>query len=282
MEDAQLDESLTPPTDAALAGSAERLMEHVHAMAGVGSRFWRAPGYETAMRYAEERFRQWGYTTRRQPFTVKGMTTSENLIVDPPGAEDRPPRRLLCAHLDSFAKHAKEGGAAPGADDNASGCALVLETARRLAEHGAPGDLRFGLFGAEELGMIGSAHTVAQLSRADRDALTEVWVLDQIGRDTRPQPTLKLEGRAGLSDPLTARAEVAAPEAGLLTVRAEYEPYGSDHMSFLDAMLPTLLLIQPDDEDDPMNHTAGDTPDRLDPLYMARVLALLLRLLSPA
>jgi hypothetical protein len=116
------------------------------------------------------------------------------------------------------------------------------------------------------------------MTHRERRALKSVWIFDQAGLDTRPQPTLKLEGYKLRSGKLMSGIEAVAPNAGLLTERT-YRPYGSDHMPFLNAKIPTLLLIQPDDEDDPLNHTAGDTPDRLNYGYMARILRALLEAL---
>jgi Zn-dependent M28 family amino/carboxypeptidase len=259
---------------------ADALRRHVEALSGFGSRFCLSDGYRRALDYAEERLQSWSYVTRRQPFEIAGDSSllCYNLIADRPGG-DGPPKDLLGAHLDSIAPGADSGGSAPGADDNGSGCALVLETARRLAE-GASGDLRFVLFGAEEVGLHGSHAYVRSLLPEDRRALRSVWILDQAGLNTRPQPTLKLEGYRIRSGGLMKRAESLAESAGLLTVRT-YRPYGSDHMPFLKARIPTLLLIQPDDEEDPLNHTAQDLPERLDYLYMARILRLLVRILSP-
>ena len=264
-----------------LPDAAGELRKHVEVLSGcgTGSRWWSGPGFLRAMDYAEERLRAWGYGTRRQPFEVGTVapTACWNLIADPADAEedDRLPESLVGAHLDSVSPGASEGGPAPGADDNASGCALVLETARRLAEAGLNKRVRFALFGAEEIGIYGSRAFVNAMTRSERRALRSVWILDQAGLDTRERPTLKLEGYKTRSVRLMKRAEAAAEGAGLLTERT-YRPYGSDHMPFLEAKIPTLLLIQPDDEDDPLNHTAEDTPERLDYDYMARILRLLL------
>ncbi|MBW3622688.1 MAG: M20/M25/M40 family metallo-hydrolase [Armatimonadetes bacterium] len=268
-----------------LLSMAERLRAHVEAFAGFGSRYWSAPGFLEAIEYAERQFHGWGYATRRQPFEVGTVAprTCCNLIAEQlpriEGSEEPSlPEILVAAHLDSIAPDAMQGGPAPGADDNASGCALVLETARACSAAGFTGRIRFVLFGAEEVGLFGSEAYVGAMFRRERKALREVWVLDQVGLNTRPEPTLKLEGYRGRSGKLMNRVEEKSASAGLETVRT-YKPYGSDHMPFLRARIPTLLLIQPDDEDDPHNHTERDTPDRLDYDYMARIARLLAAIL---
>jgi acetylornithine deacetylase/succinyl-diaminopimelate desuccinylase-like protein len=129
-----------------LEDAALRLKVHVEALSGFGSRYWNRPGFDAAMGYAEERFREWGHSTRRQPFEV-GVTTPQichNLITDRTGAENAVlPEVIVGAHLDSIAPGAAEGGPAPGADDNASGCAIVLETARLLSEQEETPKVRF-------------------------------------------------------------------------------------------------------------------------------------------
>jgi Zn-dependent M28 family amino/carboxypeptidase len=262
--------------------AAARLRAHVEVLAGVGSRHWNMPGFASAMDYAEGCLQSWGYRTRRQPFEV-GVTRPErchNLIADPgSSSEDRWPEVIIGAHLDSIGPNVHEGGPAPGADDNASGCAIVLEAARLLSQDAEERAIRFILFGAEEIGIYGSNAYVAAMRSDERKALKAVWILDQAGLDTRPTPTVKLEGYRVRSGPLIRRAEAVAPQTGL-KVEYAFRPYGSDHMPFLKAHVPTLLLIQPDDEDDPLNHTEQDTPDRLDYGHMARILSLLIHSLK--
>ena len=57
---------------------------------------------------------------------------------------------------------------APGADDDGSGSAGVLEMARVFREHRAKHDLRFILFAGEEEGLFGSKHHFAKLSASER------------------------------------------------------------------------------------------------------------------
>jgi hypothetical protein len=273
-----------PDTDEDLSGLAERLREHGEALSGAGSRYWNSPGYAAAMDHAEALFQSWGYRTRRQPFEVGTVSPQVcwNLIADGPrdaSEGEEMPTAIVAAHLDCIAPGAESGGPAPGADDNASGCAIVLEAARTVAENSSSRRVRFVLFGAEEIGIYGSAAYVAAMLHRERKALREVWVLDQVGLNTRPAPTLKLEGYKTHSGALMSRAERFAPSVGLGTERT-YRPYGSDHMPFLKQRIPTLLLIQPDDEEDPLNHTAEDLPGRLDYGYMARICALLCRCLG--
>ncbi len=115
-----------------------------------------------------------------------GAETRANVVAELAGSEPELPAVLVTAHLDSTAS-ATEGwdaevDPAPGADDDASGIAAVLEVARLMAAE--PGGwrhtVRFVLFNAEEVGLVGSEAYVADaLSRGEEIAV--VLQLDPVG-----------------------------------------------------------------------------------------------------
>ena len=126
-------------------GSTEaRLRKHVDMLAGViGERNVQRPGaLEAAARYIEDTFRGSGYTPRAQVFDAYGQSV-RNIEVDVIGR--RRPERIwiLGAHYDTV-----EGS--PGADDNASAVAGVLEAATLLAGARPRDTLRFVAFVNEE------------------------------------------------------------------------------------------------------------------------------------
>ncbi|MFC4062663.1 M28 family metallopeptidase [Planomonospora corallina] len=81
---------------------------------------------------------------------------------------------MLGAHLDSVT----EG---PGINDNGSGSAGVLETAIRLGHLPSKNKLRFAFWGAEELGLLGSEHYVANLSAEEKAKIKLYLNFDMIG-----------------------------------------------------------------------------------------------------
>ena len=123
-------------------------------------------GYEESARYVEEQLRAAGYAPVRQTFTFKedgrrGKTVeSFNILADTGG--DAGHTVVVGAHLDSV----QEG---PGINDNGSGVAAVLETARWMKEAGiTPANrVRFAFWGGEEDGLYGSQHYVDELSAAE-------------------------------------------------------------------------------------------------------------------
>ena len=109
------------------------------------------------------------YQTRSQVVKV-GAGRSRNIIADKPGEEGGARDVVIAtAHLDSINCRGGPSAPAPGADDNGSGSAGVLEIARVFQDHRGKHDLRLILFGGEEQGLFGSKRYVASfLSRRGR------------------------------------------------------------------------------------------------------------------
>lgn len=151
----------------------------------------------------------------------------------------------------------------PGGNDNASGTAAVLETARVIAKRGHQRNDCFIAFGAEEDGLLGSAHFVRSLSREERRQLTAMINLDMVG-------TLSRWEFIG-DDSMLDLAEQAARELGIPGSVGRLPPnVGSDHLSFKDAGIPVLMLYR----DDNRLHTPADTAAIVDPGSLADAAAI--------
>ncbi|GAA2123172.1 M28 family metallopeptidase [Streptomyces synnematoformans] len=144
------------------------------AAANGGNRAHGRPGYRASLDYVRQQLDAAGFTTRVQQFSTFG-SIGYNLVADWPGGD---PNQVLMAgaHLDSVSS-------GPGINDNGTGSAAVLETALAVARAGfQPREhLRFTWWGAEELGLVGSRYYVANLSSADRAAITGYLNFDMIG-----------------------------------------------------------------------------------------------------
>ena len=126
------------------------------------------------------------YTSRRG---VEGMapvdTMAHNVIGTLEGSDPEAGYYIICAHYDATGIRSSGGwdwmrDPAPGADDNASGVALVLESARLLAGQRFPWSIRFIAWSGEELGLLGS-QDYANIA-ADRDEkILGVFNFDMIG-----------------------------------------------------------------------------------------------------
>jgi hypothetical protein len=173
---------------------------------------------------------------------------------------------VLGAHYDHLGL---VGGALyPGADDNASGTAVVLGLARAFAAAG-PLDrtLVFALFGAEEIGLVGSGHYVREppvpLART-----VAMLNFDMVGRLRDGGLTVGgIDSGQGLREVVAE----AAREVGARPTLAG-SPFGpSDHSRFYGGGVPVLFFHTGGHPD---YHRPGDTADKLDAAGMARVAAL--------
>jgi Zn-dependent M28 family amino/carboxypeptidase len=107
--------------------------------------------------------------------------TSTTIVAEPPGFNPGRPHRVVAAHLDTVP-------VSPGAEDNASGIAVLLELARLAAAQPPELPVQFIAFAAEEprgpgdaLHHFGSRQWVADLTRSERRAVRGMVSLDRVG-----------------------------------------------------------------------------------------------------
>jgi aminopeptidase N len=213
-----------------------------------------------------------------QPVEPLGRTvTLKNVIGILPGSDPQHAGESLVigAHYDHFGRgeyadhDADRGKTHPGADDNASGIAVLLELARSLRGKPLPRTLVFAAFTAEETGRLGSRHYVEHSVVYPANRIIAMLNLDTVGRlGDRP---LVLFGTGSATEWVHIFRG-----AGYVTgvpVRAVADDFGSsDQTSFLEAGVPAVQFFGGVHED---IHRPGDTPDRIDPdglVKVARVL----------
>lgn len=244
--------------------SADTYLEVLEALTEHPTRHSFSSAYQDAAQMVAGRFAALGYATRNEPVAV-GARQTLNIVADKPGAAPEDERRLVyvVAHLDSINEAGGVNAPAPGADDNASGAAGVLEIARVLAAVVTQHDLRLVMFGGEEQGLHGSRVHVAALAEADRSRITMVVNMDMIGRLNTPAPSVLLEGAPVSQHVIDALAQ-AAHDTSDLEVFVSLEPFASDHVSFIDANLPAVLTIEGEDQLNTDEHTPRDTLAGLD------------------
>lgn len=223
--------------------SAARLEADIDALVSFTTRESTRPEYQAAARWALGRFEDMGYVNRQvQVIDVEGLP-SANVIVTVRGSGPAPrPAVFVTAHLDSIGSG--PGAPAPGADDNASGVAGVLEIARHLAHRVPITDLVFVLFGGEEQGLLGSHHF---LDSTLRPASIQCAVnMDMIGANTCGPRTVMVEG-TGLSLPMVTGIAAAAFTYTPLAVQVVTDATArslSDNIAFDNRGLAAVLLIE--------------------------------------
>jgi Peptidase family M28 len=253
------------PFITALVGRVARteLEATLQALTSVRTRFSTSAEYKGAAGRARERLNGLGYSTRVQRVAV-GSGTSLNLLADKVGT-GAPPRHvvMVTAHLDSVNHAGGPSAVAPGADDNGSGSAGVIEMARVFQKHTHRHDLRFALFGGEEQGLLGSRHYLRTLSRTERARIHAVVNMDMIGRLNNAARSVLIEG-AAVSQAITDALNEAASTYTDLLVETSLHPFASDHVPFIEGNIPAVLTIEGSDNTNESVHSAGDTLDRID------------------
>ena len=177
---------------------------------------------------------------------------------------------ILGAHYDHFGT---QGGLVfPGADDNASGTAVLLEVARVLASTGARPrrSILFLAFAGEEQGLVGSQFYV---SHPDRPLLT---TRAMINVDHAGAGNGKIT--VGLSRLDKASAQAAAVRVGLGEKLELFGFFpGGDHVPFAEAAIPTATIVSSGPHPD--FHQPTDTPEKVDPELLSTIARYTLSLL---
>ena len=174
-----------------------------------------------------------------------GSRESRNIIATRAGRV--PGAVVVGGHFDSVP-------AGPGANDNASGTATVVEIARVMASRDYPYTLHFIAFGAEEIGLLGSRHFVDALPEAARRGIRAMLNLDMVGVGD--------EWRLSGSEALVDQARDTAAAMGVQARFATTAGASSDHESFARAGVPVLFIHRTPDAN---YHSPRDRAEFVDP-----------------
>jgi hypothetical protein len=166
---------------------------------------------------------------------------------------------VVGAHLDARNQAWSDLQPSPGAEDNASGCAAVLETARVLRDYRFDADILYICYGLEERGLYGGrAHAAAQTP----SQILGVINMDMIAYEGDGRLDVSLQATApGFG--LQQRLADNAARYTALEVEVAQQTCCSDHQPYLDLGMPAVLLIENDYRVYPQYHTVNDTPDRI-------------------
>jgi Zn-dependent M28 family amino/carboxypeptidase len=263
---------------------AERLRDHVRHLAyAIGPRnLQQYAGLQLAEHYIRSKFAQAGYSPARQAFPAYGRDVA-NIEAERPAP--------VAASIVVVGAHYDTVSGCPGADDNASGVAVLLELAREYASRvPVRATVRFVAFVNEEpphfrtdtMGSLVYAREAA--SRGDRiEAMLSLesmgYYSDEAGSQQYPPPfSLFFPDRGNFlamvsnfrSTSLLLTARAAFKSATSLPVIASPAPEGiagvswSDHWSFWRQGVRAIMLTDTVPFRNPHYHTPGDTPDTLD------------------
>ena len=262
---------------------ASHVRKHVEMLAGtIGERnVWRFESLNRAAEYIAAEFSAYGFAPDRQTFEVSRLPVS-NLDATLPGSGRPDEIVIVGAHYDSVT-------GCPGANDNATGVAAVLELARRFAGRPRPRTIRFVAFVNEEPpffkgAQMGSVvYANAAKRRGDRivgmlSLETMGYYSDVKGSQQYPAPIALLYPDTGnfigfVSNLGSARLLLKARRA--FRNRTDFPLQSaavpdaipgvgwSDHWSFWQAGYPAMMVTDTAPFRYPWYHTAEDTPDKV-------------------
>jgi aminopeptidase YwaD len=209
-----------------------------------------------------ETFVQLGYRVRVVPFELPNGLRSRNVVATWPGPPSR--RILIGAHLDTVP-------GSPGANDNASGVAVILELARVLAGTREADGIRFVAFGAEEV-QPGGGHHFGSAAYAESVRPRAMVSADMIGLDR-----LLIVGWMGIGKRRTVAGLLKAAKATGIHAREEILPDWSDNGPFERAGVPAAFLWT---GDEPNHHRPTDVVGNVAKPALRRAGILLIRFVS--
>lgn len=240
--------------------------------------------------FVESKFKEFGYLIDIDEFSYQGRLY-KNIIATKEGVNSRKDWLVIGAHYDSAVD-------SPGADDNGSGVAVMLEVARVLRDVAFVKNIKFLAFSLEEPQpfslnfLIGSSHFVKKMKKLKYKY--EAIILESVGYFSTKEGSQQLP--AFVSGPsrgdflgvignrksipllrLFDEAKKAVPTLNLITYKAPLsgwlviETRFSDHASFWNAGYQAVMLTDTAMFRNPYYHTNWDTPDKLNFSFMRDV-----------
>ena len=282
-----------PPLTAEQRQLAQRLEEHVRAIATLPHNVRHPDELERAAGHIERALIGMGYPVHRQAFQAgRQKVRNIEIVVEP--ARANAATLVVGAHYDSYLD-------APGANDNASGTAAVIELARLLADlrHRSPLRIRLVLFVNEEppffkTGEMGSLVYARRLKRSGEPVLG-MFSLETLGFYSDRENSQHYPPPLGLLYPtkgdfvafagLTSSRHFVRKTVGSFRKVAAFPSVGgtapalvqgidwSDHWAFEQVGIPALMVTDTAPFRYPHYHTPRDTPERVDYERLARVVS---------
>jgi len=189
------------------------------------------------------------HTMRNVVATLPGFNTTNNSIY------------IISAHYDSIVNYPfNPYESAPGADDDASGVAAVLETAKIFSKYRFESTVRFVTFSAEELGLFGSRYYAGQ-AKSNYDDIEGVIQFDMIGytgSDDKPDLDIigdnQSEWLVDLMNDTNDRYGIGINFDKIIDSTLTW----SDHSSFWDERYCAICGIEDQEDFNPYYHTPYD------------------------
>ncbi len=194
---------------------------------------------DSAEQFVYEQFQAMGYTDVRYDTFNLLSQESRNVVATLPGTTTPENIYIICGHLDS--RSFNMNLPAPGANDNASGIAVVMSAAEIMRQYEFNSTIRFLAVTGEEQGLVGSSRYAARAA-ANGDNIVAVINLDMVAWDVGTY-SIDIQGGTGLEWLMQEMADACAQYTGLGTTQLNFSG-GSDHVSFQNEGFAAILGIQ--------------------------------------
>ena len=272
----------------------ERLKRYVYAIEGLRHAWENYDTLEEKAKFIEETLRSFNLKVESQEVPFYGRTY-RNIIATMEGIDEEKEWILLGAHYDA-------AWGSPGADDNASGVAVLLEAANILSKQKLERTVQFVAFTLEEPQpqtlnfLIGSNH-FAQDAKRQKKRYEAVFILESVGYTDRaegsqtvpffvrmPVPkrgdflgVIANRGSKAIMNAFHSIASEYVPELIFVSYKVPLsgriipETRFSDHASFWDYGYPALMLTDTAMFRNPHYHTHQDKHETLDSSFIVNV-----------
>lgn len=231
-----------------------------------------ASGNRQAMDYIAGVFKGLGYDVERHCYKDRKQDKECNILARRKAAKPGAKTIAVVGHMDSV------GHENAGADDNASGAAGVLEMAKILSAYKADHDLLFIAANGEETGIAGT-YALAKKMKASGEMARVAWAINMDMIAWNRDGVLDIETNKEFS----AHADWVAAQAALYTKlkpNITMPAWGSDHVPFLEAGVPTYLSIESWEDHSPCYHKACDKLEALSWDYASDIVRLNLAVIA--
>ncbi|MBF0371336.1 MAG: M20/M25/M40 family metallo-hydrolase [Magnetococcales bacterium] len=293
-------EGAPPPLTRQEMALSQRLKNHVHYLADtIGERnVWHPGTLERSVAYIEQHFKAMGLPVTRRPYALEGEAGQRmegavyNLEVELAGGDPERGVMVIGAHYDTVP-------ASPGANDNGTGVAGLLELARLLQGQTFHQTIRLVAFVNEEPPFFQTPEMGSQVyareSQAAGERITAMYALETIGYFSNRPHSQSYPFPLGLIYPNQGHfiAFVANPPSrsllhqtlGIFRHHATIPSEGlaapsfipgvdwSDHASFWEYDIPAVMITDTAPYRYPHYHQPEDTPDKIDYAAFTRVVS---------
>jgi aminopeptidase YwaD len=265
---------------------ADRFIPHLRHLIGERHPDSSPGSLQAAADYLTQQFTGLGLMTSRHEFSVRGKTYGNVIATTPPAQPESALPLILAAHYDTVM-------GSPGADDNASALAVLLDVASRLAAMPLRRPIRFLAFCLEEENLLGSRAYVAHL-KSTRQSIEGAIILECVGYASDEEDSQKIPPGVPVAVPTVGNflAVIGNQQSQNLTISLDHtmrshvpivplvvpgngellpDTRRSDHTSFWEQGFAAVMLTDTANFRNPHYHRPTDTLDTLNLDFMGQV-----------